>query len=98
MTAGLREVWETPATPPASAADIAAVEACVRDYAESWFEGDADRMAGALHPQLVKRAFGQGPDHAPVLDETSCDEMIEGARHGFGIPRRGDRLQIHVCA
>jgi hypothetical protein len=29
-----------------------------RDYIESWLDGDADRMARCLHPDLVKAVGG----------------------------------------
>jgi hypothetical protein len=35
-----------------------AVRSVVMDYVEGWFEGDADRMERALHPELVKRCRG----------------------------------------
>lgn len=97
MTADLDEAWTAPPTAPASAADRAAVEACVRDYYESWYAGDADRMARALHPALAKRSFGQDIDRAPELDDTSYRDMVEATGSGRGIPRRGDRLEITVC-
>jgi hypothetical protein len=97
MTAASREIWAAQATPPPTDADRAAVEACVRDYYESWFGADADRMARALHPALAKRAFGQGPDRAPELLDTHRDEMVEAARRGLGVPRRGDKLEIATC-
>jgi hypothetical protein len=96
-TAPFREAWTAPPTPPPSEADRSAVEACVRDYYESWFEADGERMARALHAALVKRCFGQGPDRAPVLLEDTRDEMVEAAAAGRGVPRRGSRLEIRVC-
>ena len=35
-----------------------AVRSVVLDYLEGWFEGDADRMRRALHPEFVKRCRG----------------------------------------
>ena len=35
---------------------VAAVEAVARDYVEGQLEGDAKRVASALHPDLAKRA------------------------------------------
>jgi len=35
--------------------DETAVEAVAREYFESWFAGDSERMDRALHPDLVKR-------------------------------------------
>lgn len=92
-----REAWSAPPTTPPGKADQAAVEACVRDYYESWYEADAARMARALHPALAKRAFGQGVDRAPVLDDTTFREMVEAAGAGRGVSRDGARLDIRVC-
>ena len=93
----LHEVWTAPPTTPAAAADVAAVEACVRDYYEGWFDGDANRMARALHPALAKRAFRQGPDRAPEVDETSAHEMIAATAAGVGRRRKGLRLEIRIA-
>ncbi|HET7029738.1 MAG TPA: nuclear transport factor 2 family protein [Candidatus Limnocylindrales bacterium] len=95
--AEFHEAWTTPPTPPASDADRAAVEDCVRDYYESWFEADGDRMGRALHPALAKRSYGQGLDRAPELDESTRDQMIEAARTGWGVPRGGGEIEIRVC-
>jgi hypothetical protein len=97
MTAEFREAWLAPTTPPPTDADRAAVEACVRAYYESWFAADAARMGRALHPALAKRAYGQGPDRAPVVDESTWQDMVDAAAAGRGVPRRGDRLDIRIC-
>jgi Putative lumazine-binding len=36
----------------------AGVRAAVLDYVEGWFDGNAERMERALHPDLVKRCRG----------------------------------------
>lgn len=95
--APIREAWITPPTPPATAEERAAVEACVRDYYEGWFDGDADRMTRALHPALAKRAFGQDPDRAPEIDESPAAEMIALTSAGRGRARKGDRLDIRIA-
>jgi hypothetical protein len=97
VTTELREAWIMPPTPPPSDEDRAAIEACVRDYYEGWFDGDADRMARALHPALAKRAFAQGPDKAPEIDESPADEMIAATAAGMGRARKGDRLDIRIA-
>lgn len=39
------------------------VRAVVEDYVIGWFDGDAERMEHALHPELVKRCRGiEGED------------------------------------
>ena len=93
----MREAWVAPPTPPATAADRAAVEACVRAYYTGWFEGDAERMAGALHPALAKRSFGQSAERGPEVDETTADEMIAATAAGWGVSRSGDRLEIRIA-
>src|SRR5688572_6478371 len=44
-----------------SAADSAAVRAAALDYIEGWYEGNADRMARAVHPELAKRIVQTNP-------------------------------------
>ena len=55
------------------------------------------RMARALHPALVKRAFAQGPDRAPDVDETTAAEMLEATAAGMGRSRGGDTLDIRMA-
>jgi len=59
--------------------DRGAVEQGVRDYFDAWFEGDPDRMAQALHPELAKRrAAGQGSELVLIRAE----DVIEDTRSG----------------
>lgn len=44
-----------PISAAAQQPDTAAIRAAAEDYIQGWYTGDADRMAGALHPELVKR-------------------------------------------
>jgi 2-iminobutanoate/2-iminopropanoate deaminase len=54
------------------------------DYIESWLDGDPDRMAGALHPDLVKREIVPGPDDRPVVETMTRDEMVAATAQGYG--------------
>lgn len=78
--------------------DAAAIRACILDYFEGWFEGDADRMDRALHPGLAKHAFGQDRTRSAALDVTTKDEMVELTRRGRGrsrdVPDRAIRIDI----
>ena len=78
--------------------DAAAIRACLLDYFEGWFDGDAVRMDRALHPGLAKHALGQGPDRSGALDLTTKDEMVEATRLGRGrsrdVPDRAIRIDI----
>ena len=59
------------------------------DYYEGSFDGDASRMARALHPELVKRTV-RGTDSAAEND--SADDMISATAAGYGVKQDpGDR-------
>jgi len=80
-----------------SAADSAAIRATALDYAEGWYEGSAERMARALHPELVKRIV--------IRDTTTGKTMVQGmgasvlvnsTRHGYGKETPKERQQKEV--
>jgi hypothetical protein len=48
-------------SPAPSAAEEAAIKAAALDYVEGWYEGNGERMARALHPELVKRIVPTHP-------------------------------------
>jgi len=74
----------------------AAVEAVIRDYIESWYEGDPVRMERALHSELVKRIPAQGDSDAPPeLREVTKERMVELAREG-GAETPGAEYEIEV--
>src|SRR5262245_52406842 len=45
----------------ASEADLAAIKQTALDYIEGWYEGSAERMERALHPELAKRIVRTDP-------------------------------------
>ena len=49
------------------------------DYVESWVDGDADRMASCLHPDLAKRAVLDHDDAESGLDEATFASMTTAA-------------------
>lgn len=70
-----------------SPADSAAVRNTALNYAEGWYEGNADRMALALHPALTKRIIGWSRDikkNDNILNEMNYDQLIDRTRKGFG--------------
>jgi len=82
-----------PAPPPPSQPKIetidartrAALEAVAYDYVDGQLEGNAERVARALHPDLAKRAVvGNGPTSREVfpLRRMSADELIDLTRQG----------------
>ena len=68
-----------------TAADSAGIRTAALDYAEGWFEGNADRMARAVSPELVKRIVvrdtASGRDMIQGMGSTA---LINGTRRGFG--------------
>ncbi|MDC0667816.1 nuclear transport factor 2 family protein [Nannocystis radixulma] len=76
------------AAPPTANIDArtrAALEAVAYDYVDGQLEGDAERVARALHPDLAKRAVaGPGPTAREVfpLRRMSADELIDLTRQG----------------
>jgi len=78
-----------------SAMDERAVAGVVRDYFESWFEGDAERMKRSLHPKLAKRALLAGSfaagnrdvGEADPLDEDTAQTMVAATGKGIGKTR-----------
>jgi hypothetical protein len=73
----------TPATPAADAATVAAIEATCFDYVDGQLEGDPQRVARALHPDLAKRAvIGDTPYERLGLRRMSKDELVELTRQG----------------
>lgn len=71
--------------------DEQAIEATVRDYFEGWFDGDAERMDRALHPQLAKRALRDGK-----LSESPAPEMIEATSEGIGKAQDPGERRIEI--
>ncbi len=80
----------TPAAAALDPADAAAIEATALDYIQGWYDGDADRMARALHPALAKRMV-HTEDGASVLDEMGAEKLIAGTRAGYGKETPADR-------
>jgi hypothetical protein len=69
---------------PQSAGEQVRIEDAARDYIDGWYEGNAERMQRALHPDLVKRAFFRLPNGRLVLETGSADTLVELTRAGFG--------------
>ncbi len=42
--------------------EMEAIAKTALDYGEGWYEGNAERMERALHPDLAKRALMPDPD------------------------------------
>lgn len=60
------------------------IEAAVRDYIDGWYDGDADRMARGLHPDLRKRSFRDLPGGGQVVNDLTYTTMIAYTEKAFG--------------
>jgi hypothetical protein len=60
------------------------VLAAARDYIESWLDGDADRMARALHPDLAKRSVEPDGAGGCAVNHLTRDDMVTATAEGRG--------------
>ena len=68
-----------------AAVDRERIAESARDYIESWLEGDADRMARCLHPDLVKRSVETDAESGQQVVETlSREQMVTATKAGHG--------------
>lgn len=69
---------------PDQKTELVAIEAAVRDYIDGWYEGDAERMARGLHPDLRKRSFRDLPGGGQVVNDLTYSTMVAYTSKGFG--------------
>ncbi len=70
-----------------SAKDSADIRTAALNYVEGWYEGNADRMAKAIHPELAKRIVGWNKDYTKnenVLEQMNAAQLLDGTRKGIG--------------
>jgi hypothetical protein len=80
-----------------TAADTTGIRGAALDYAEGWYSGDADRMARAVHPELVKRILVTDTATGRAFVQTmGASALVNGARHGYGKTTPAERQQKDV--
>ena len=84
---------ETKAQTPA---DTQAIKATALDYIEGWYEGNADRMERALHPELAKRIVRSNPEGRSRLDQMSAMSLVQGTKRGGGKDTPKEKQQKDV--
>lgn len=68
-----------------SAADAAAIKQTALDYIEGYYEGNAERMDKALHPELAKRIVRtDAKTGRSNLGQMSAMTLVQGTRAGGG--------------
>ncbi len=67
------------------------------DYGEGWYEGDADRMARALHPELAKRMVFTDPSTGRSrLSQMGAMTLVQNTRGGGGRNARVENRDSEV--
>jgi hypothetical protein len=79
-----------------SQADAAAIKQTALDYIEGWYEGNAERMERALHPELAKRIVRTSPEGYSRLDQMSAMSLVLGTRRGGGKNTPAEKQQKDV--
>ena len=79
--------------------DSAAIRATALDYIEGWYEGNAERMERALHPELAKRIVNVNPQNGRhSLGQQSAMTLVQGTRRGGGkdTPSAEQRKDVRI--
>ena len=81
-----------------SAADSAAIRATALDYIEGWYEGDAERMARGVHPDLAKRIINTDERGRSVLSHMSAMTLVKNTRdrRGKRTPANEQRKDVRI--
>src|SRR5215207_10240209 len=61
-----------------------AIKRTALNYAEGWYEGNADKMESALHPDLAKRIVRNNDRGQSGLGQMSAMSLVQGTRSGSG--------------
>jgi hypothetical protein len=76
--------------PPPADPEAAAIKAAALDYIEGWYEGSPERMARAVHPELVKRiVFTDGG--VSRIENMGASKLVANVRAGGGTKTPADR-------
>ncbi len=78
-----------------TAADSAAIRETALNYVEGWYEGSAERMTRALHPDLAKRIV-RSDQAGSKLSHMTAAQLIEGTQRGGGTRTPKEQQQKDV--
>ena len=65
-------------------ADREAIKRTALNYAEGWYETNAEKMESSLHPHLAKRIVRTNDKTQSMLGQMTGLELVQGTRGGFG--------------
>jgi hypothetical protein len=75
--------------------EAAAIKAAALDYIEGWYEGNTERMARAVHPELAKRIVITADGHSRV-DQMGASRLVANVRMGGGTKTPVDKQKKDV--
>jgi hypothetical protein len=76
--------------------DAELIKQTALDYIEGWYEGNAERMERALHPELAKRIVRSDPKGRNSLDQMGAMTLVQYARAGGGKDTPKEKQQKDV--
>lgn len=79
-----------------AAADTSGITQAALDYIEGWYEGNAERMERALHPELAKRIVNTNPRGRNTLGQQSALTLINNTKGGGGKETPADQRRKEV--
>jgi Putative lumazine-binding len=76
----------------------AAIKQTALDYIEGWYEGNAERMERAVHPELAKRIVRTNPEGRSRLDQQGAMTLVMNTRGGGGkdTPKERQEKQVTI--
>jgi hypothetical protein len=80
----------------AADADKVAIKQTALDYIEGWYEGNAERMERALHPELAKRIMRTDAQGRSRLDQIGAMTLVQSTRRGGGKQTPKEKQQKDV--
>jgi Putative lumazine-binding len=82
-----------------SPADAAAIKQTALDYIEGWYEGNAERMERALHPELAKRIVQtDAASGRSRLGQMGAMTLVQSTRNGGGknTPKENQQKDVTI--
>lgn len=77
--------------------ELDAIKQTALDYGQGWYEGDAERMERALHPDLAKRTLMPDPRSGKgKVDHMSAMSLVQATRKGYGAKTPTDKRKTEV--
>lgn len=77
-------------------AEREAIRRAALNYAEGWYEGNAEKMESSLHPDLAKRIVRTNDKGQSGLNQMSAMSLVQGTRAGSGKQTPGGEQQKDV--